>query len=69
MRRPIAMLTVLGLLAAGLGCKHVAGKCDCGAHPSDAVIAAPTNPYPSAPVGGIPVTSPDTMPKPKGGNY
>jgi hypothetical protein len=45
MRRRIAMLSVLGLLAAGMGCNHIGGKSDCGANPADAVIAGPTPPY------------------------
>lgn len=50
MYRRITMMGVLGLLAAAFGCKHIGGKCDCGANPADAVIAGPTNPYPAAPV-------------------
>ena len=53
MRRSFALLPVLGLFGAALGCQHIGGKNDCGAHPSDAVIAPPTNPYPFAPVGGV----------------
>jgi len=65
MRRTIAMMGVLGLLAAGLGCQHVGGKCDCGAHPSDAIMTPPTPPYPVAPVAGTPVKPlPAPMPKP-----
>jgi hypothetical protein len=56
MRRLIAMMGVLGLVAtAGLGCQHVAGKCDCGAHPSDAIMTPPNPPYPAVPVAGTPV--------------
>lgn len=51
MRRTIALLPVIGLFGAALGCQHIGGKNDCGAHPSDAVIAPPSNPYPYAPVG------------------
>ena len=53
MRRMIAMIAVLGGLAAGLGCQHIAGKSDCGYHPSDYPIGAPTPPYPSAPARGV----------------
>ena len=49
MRRIIAMIAVLGGLAAGLGCQHIGGKTDCGYHPSDYPIGPPTPPYPSAP--------------------
>jgi len=55
MRRKIAMLSVLGLLGAGLGCQHIGGKCDCQAHPSDAIIQGPTAPYPAIPVSALPV--------------
>jgi hypothetical protein len=66
------MLSVLGLLVAGLGCRHVAGKCDCGAHPSDAVMTGPTNPYPAVLAPGmapavkpvVPVVPLDKMPPP-----
>lgn len=67
MRRLIAMMGVLGLVATGLGCQHVAGKCDCGAHPSDAIMTPPNPPYPTAPVAGTPVKPilvPTPMPKP-----
>jgi len=60
MSRRIAMMSVLGLLAAGLGCKHVAGKCDCGAHPADAVMSGPSTPYPTGPVPGV--TAPPAIP-------
>ena len=56
MCRRLAITSVLGLLAAGLGCNHIGGKNDCGANPADAVIAGPTPPYPAtaatAPTGG-----------------
>lgn len=58
MRRRIAILSVLGLLGAGLGCQHIGGKCDCQAHPSDAVLPGPSNPYPTAPVVGTTVPPP-----------
>jgi hypothetical protein len=60
MRRLIATIAVLGGLAAGLGCQHIGGKSDCGFHPSDYPIAAPTPPYPSAPAPAA------TMPKKSG---
>jgi hypothetical protein len=44
-------MTGIGLFGAALGCQHIGGKNDCGAHPSDAVIAAPSNPYHYAPAG------------------
>ena len=54
MRRLISTLAVLGLAGAGLGCQHIGGKSDCQAHPSDAVIQGPTNPYPAVPVAALP---------------
>jgi hypothetical protein len=61
MRRKIAMIAVLGGLAAGLGCQHIGGKSDCGYHPSDYPIGAPTPPHPSIPAPGV------AVPKIKGG--
>jgi len=60
MRRKIAMIAVLGGLAAGLGCNHIGGKQDCGFNPSDYPIAAPTPPYPAAPAPSV------VVPPPKG---
>ncbi len=53
MRRTIAMLAVLGGMAAGLGCQHIGGKSDCGYHPSDYPIAAPSPPYPAIPAPAV----------------
>ena len=53
MRRLIAMMAVLGGMTAGLGCQHIGGKSDCGFHPSDYPIGAPTPPYPSAPAPAV----------------
>jgi hypothetical protein len=64
MRRKIAMLAVLGGMAAGLGCQHIGGKHDCGFHPSDYPIAQPSPPYPSVPASG-PVVVPKVV-KPGG---
>ncbi len=50
MRRTATIAAVLGVGLAGLGCRHVGGKCDCGAHPADAVVTAPPAPYPAHPV-------------------
>jgi len=61
MRQRIAMMSVLGFLAAGLGCQHIGGKCDCQAHPGDAVIHGPTTPYPTAPA---PAPGASMMPTP-----
>jgi hypothetical protein len=61
MVRRITMMSVLGLLGAGFGCSHIGGKCDCGAHPADAVLVGPSNPYPVGPVlGGAPTPIPST---------
>jgi hypothetical protein len=62
MRRRIALLSVLGLLTVALGCRHVGGKCDCGAHPADAVIAGPVNPYPAVPAPGTAPAVPPIKP-------
>jgi hypothetical protein len=56
MRRKIAMVALLGGLAAGLGCHHIAGKFDCGYNPSDYPIGPPTPPYPSVLAPKVPVT-------------
>lgn len=53
MCRRIALLSAAGLVAAGLGCQHVGGKCDPGGHPADAVPPAITNPYPYAPAPAV----------------
>jgi hypothetical protein len=58
MRRRILMTAVVGVLAAGIGCRHVGGKCDCGAHPADAVVMPPTPPYPTAPAPGTTPVNP-----------
>ncbi|MBA4189251.1 MAG: hypothetical protein C0467_14740 [Planctomycetaceae bacterium] len=50
MRRKLAMIAVLGGLAAGLGCQHIGGKSDCGYNPADYQIAPVTTPYPTFPV-------------------
>jgi hypothetical protein len=66
MCRRIALTSVLGLLAAGMGCNHIGGKSDCGANPADAVIAGPTPPYTTwaatAPTGApIGMPAPNTV--------
>jgi hypothetical protein len=61
MYRKIAMVALLGSLAAGLGCcHHIGGKSDCGYNPSDYPIGPPTPPYPSALPSSVP---PDQIPK------
>jgi len=67
MTRRVLMTAFVGVLAAGFGCKHVGGKCDCGAHPADAVITGPTAPYATAPAPGLPNTAPPMIP-PAGSN-
>jgi len=47
--RRIALILGLMLLVS-MGCKHVAGKCDCQSHPGDAAPQMITNPHPAAPV-------------------
>ena len=66
MARRIAMMALLGgMIAAGLGCRHIGGKCDCGSNPADAVQTGPTNPYPYAPAPGVPPKA--VTPAPTGG--
>ncbi len=67
MRRQILMTAVVGVLAAGFGCRHVGGKCDCGAHPADAVITPATPPYPTAPAPSLTPGTPTPIP-PSGTN-
>jgi hypothetical protein len=64
MRSKIAIVALLGVLAAGLGCHHIAGKSDCGYNPSDYPIGPPTPPYPATPA---PTKVSDTIPKSKNG--
>ncbi len=52
MRRALLLSAVFGVFAAGLGCKHVGGRCDCTNHPGDATPLPPSNPYPTV---GTPV--------------
>jgi hypothetical protein len=65
MRRKIAMIAVLGGLAAGLGCEHIGGKADCGYNPADYPIGSPTQPYPTYPVVGNPAPVKDKVDVPK----
>jgi hypothetical protein len=68
MRRALLLTAVVGGFLAGVGCKHVAGRCDCTADPADAVLPVPSNPYPAvgAPLPGGPVTAApaEAMPPP-----
>lgn len=54
MRRALMLMVVAGTFVAGLGCKQIAGKCDCTNDPSDAQLPVPGNPYPTI---GAPVPS------------
>jgi hypothetical protein len=47
MRRALLLTAAFGAFLAGLGCNHIAGKCDCTHDPADAVIPVPTQPYPT----------------------
>jgi hypothetical protein len=62
MHRRMMMTAVVGVLAAGFGCRHVGGKCDCGAHPADAVVQTPTPPYPTAPAPSLTPGAPTPIP-------
>lgn len=60
--RRFALLSAAGLVAAaGVGCHHVAGRCDPGGHPADAVPPPIVNPYPYAPAPAVKDT-PTTVP-------
>ena len=63
MRRFLALASFCGLVLAGLGCQHIAGKCDCTHHPEDAVIQPISNPYPV--VGGVVAVEKAPAPIPK----
>jgi hypothetical protein len=63
MSSKIAIVALLGVLAAGLGCHHIAGKSDCGYNPSDYPIGPPTPPYPTTPAPKVS----DVIPKSKNG--
>jgi hypothetical protein len=66
MSRRIAMMALLGgLIAAGLGCRHIGGKCDCQSNPADAYSTGPTPPYPAAPAPVPGGTVVPTNPPPK----
>lgn len=54
MRRKLALIAVLGGLAAGFGCQHIAGKSDCAYNPADYPIPPVTTPYPVFPVVELP---------------
>lgn len=46
MRRALILTAVVGTFLAGLGCRHVGGRCDC-THDSSATATTPAvNPYP-----------------------
>lgn len=69
MRQTAILLAVLGLMS-GVGCRHIAGKCDCTASPNDVMPPSPSTPYPaqhlltvppagsSAPAPGTPIPMP-----------
>lgn len=66
MGRKIAMIAVLGGLAAGLGCQHIGGKEDCGYNPASYPMPQLTTPYPVFPLGHSGVMVPaDSAPTPK----
>lgn len=54
MRRKLALIAVLGGLAAGFGCQHIAGKSDCAYNPADYPIPPVTTPYPVFPLVELP---------------
>jgi hypothetical protein len=61
MRRIFTLAALFTITLAGLGCQHIAGRCDCTHHAEDAQIAPINNPYPV--VGGAAPAAPVVMPK------
>ena len=61
MRRALILSAVVGTFLAGLGCRHVAGRCDCAHDPSATPSTPVYNPYP---VVGAPSGAPAAMPVP-----
>jgi hypothetical protein len=55
MRRILTVLTILGFLGTGFGCRHMAGVCDCAVGPVDHV--APLPPGTPAPPTAQPATA------------
>jgi len=58
MRRFVLAASFLSLcFVAGLGCKHVAGKCDCSHHPDNDTPPVVSQPYPQngGPISGAAV--------------
>jgi hypothetical protein len=66
MRRVLVFSALVGLTLAGLGCKHVTGRCDCTYNPSDDVLPAAGNPYHPINNAGVvalpPAPTPTLMP-------
>lgn len=68
MRRTIMLSAVFGLIVAGLGCHHVAGKCDCTYDPANFPLPTPNQPFAQigSPIVGAPVDAvPSANPKEK----
>lgn len=61
MRRALILSAVVGTFLVGLGCKHVAGRCDCARDESAGAPTPVVNPYP---VVGAPSGGPAVMPAP-----
>jgi hypothetical protein len=66
MRRALLLSAMFGVFAAGLGCKHVGGRCDCTNHPADAHPLPPSNPYPVIGGAAAAPAAPEKMPAPMG---
>ena len=66
MRRALVLSAAAGVFLAGLGCKHVAGRCDCTASPADEALPVAGNPYHPVgqPVVGVPATVAPVTPAP-----
>jgi hypothetical protein len=67
MRRATALAALFLTVSGALGCKHVAGVCDCAHDPANSQLnTGGGNPYPTvgAPIQGV--ASPEKMPAPAG---
>jgi hypothetical protein len=59
MRRTFTLSAVFGLIVAGLGCHHVAGKCDCTYNPANFPLPTPNQPFAQigSPIVGLPANA------------
>jgi hypothetical protein len=67
MRRATVLAVCFAAMVGTVGCKHVAGVCDCAHDPANAQLnTGGGNPYPTvgAPIHGV--ATPEKMPAPAG---